>query len=745
MAIPGNLLSVTTESVDPNTSGWVKKLNCTISLGSGGRNGAGTLIVKSVAAGEMQARTVSSYPIAAGETYHAFADASGATVPERIGIRWLTAANTEISVTWSLTTAAASATWHRISVGGVAPPDAARAQVLLSSTPAAAAVISFFENVYLGLPQHIMGNLLPWNAESPEIDTTSWTGIGSVTIARTVPVVQWPVDYYPTGGHVVSMTATAAGDQAMRTARVPCTEGQEYLAFCYLNPPTSAADTWVEVRFYDAADTQLQATRGELAAPGTGWYRQRASAVAPAGAVTCALAVGIDSASLGQVLRVEQAVIGTDLEFRPDSVVRYSDASFEQGVSGWSVTSGVATAPRSTPWGAVAYEGSYSLIVSSATATTSVIRSPRWSLGGDVSGLSHRIEVYTNVTAGSWNSILRVRWYDAGSSFISSTASSPTAVPTPNWWWLQNDFTPPTGAARAEIELELTATAVSSAVAIDRVALWQVLPFFLVTAQPGTGSVTITLRELEPGELLSLWRVGSDGIRTLVRGPDGLVDRIPITSDLMVFEDYEAPLGVPVSYAAECYDASDNALESFRQSDTVTVDPGDPNLAWLKDPGLPQRNLRLLVERAPDWTRPIEQTGHRIRGRRNTVTISDVRGGLEGELAVWTRDDAERTALHWLLDSGNTLLWQAAPGMGVDDMYVSVGEATEARITTYAPEGWRAWSLPLTQTDMPTAVGVGGSAGRTWQDILSENTTWQDVLDRFATWEDVLFNRPIGG
>jgi hypothetical protein len=127
------------------------------------------------------------------------------------------------------------------------------------------------------------------------------------------------------------------------------------------------------------------------------------------------------------------------------------------------------------------------------------------------------------------------------------------------------------------------------------------------------------------------------------------------------------------------------------------------------------------------------------------VILSDVRGGLEGDLVIWTRSDDERQALHWILDSGAVLLWQAAPGNGVDDIYVNVGEVSEGRITSYAPEQWREWTLPLKQADMPVAVGVTGSAGRTWQDILTEHATWQDVLDKYATWEDVMLNRPIGG
>ena len=97
MPIPGNLLSATTESVDPNTSGWTPKLNCTLLLGAGGRNGPGSLNVRSVAAGEMQARTVSSYTVTAGTTVprefkplspdHRILITAGATAPTELIIQ----------------------------------------------------------------------------------------------------------------------------------------------------------------------------------------------------------------------------------------------------------------------------------------------------------------------------------------------------------------------------------------------------------------------------------------------------------------------------------------------------------------------------------------------------------------------------------------------------------------------------------------------------------------------------------
>ncbi|WP_327222975.1 hypothetical protein OG229_02205 [Streptomyces platensis] len=742
MAIPGNLLSSTTEAVDPNTSGWTAKLNCTISLGSGGRNGDGCLTVRSVAAGEMQARTVSSYAVTPGVVYEAFADTSG-TVAERIGIRWLTATGAEISVTWSLTTAAASAAWHRVSVAGAAPVGAARAQVLLSSTPAAGAVPHFWENVYLGYARHTTGNLLTANSETSEVDASGWGVETNATLGRTVPAITWAVDAYQVGGHMLTVTAVANGNVAiLGTERPVVTPGIEYLAYTYLSPPTAAITTWIELRFYDAGGTQLSATRGSLAAPSTGYFRQRVSAVAPAGAASCAVAAGMDSATTGQVMRLDNTVVTVAPKARAGSITTYEASSLEQGVGGWSITSGAATVARSTPWGAYAVDGNYSLTISSATATTSTLRSARFPLTPGA-GLNWRAEWASQVTAGGWTATRGVRWYDAANNSISLDATTSATVPTSGWWMLTTDVVAPANATQAAIEWTLTATSTSSVLRMDVASLWPALPLAVTAANPDTASVTLTLRELTVSYLLTVYRIGQDGARTLVRGPSGLFDKATIGSDLMVIEDYEAPLGVPVTYAVEIYTAA-GVLSNTRSAGPVTIDAGDPNEAWLKDPGQPQRNLKVLVERAPDWSRPIQQSAYQVKGRRNAVVLSGLRGGLEGDLSVWTRDDDERAALHWLLDTGDVLLWQAAPGMGVADMYVNVGSVDEARVSGYAPELWRTWKLPLTQADMPTATGVGGSAGRTWQDVLSSFATGTDVLAAYETGEDLLLDQRRG-
>lgn len=746
MAIPGNMLSAATESMDPTFTGWRPRLNCSLLAGTGGRNGPKVLAVKSNAAGDAQAETVTGYPVTAGKTYQVFADTSSATEAERIGLEWLDDTYTPVgSMLWSLTTSAASASWHRVGVAGTAPMGATRVRIVLSSTAAGAAVPHYWENVYLGEPIRTMGNLFAFGTESSEIDTSGWAPEVNATISRQAPPTSWAVDWYWAGGEVLAMTATAAGNASILSVDSPAvTPGVEYQAYAYLAPPTTGSAAWIELRYYDAAGTQLSAARASLAAASTGFQRQRVSAVAPPGAAKARMAAGIDTASAGQVLRLEQAVISLALVIQSGSILPYADASFEQGIAGWTRTSGVATLARSTPWGAYAVDGSYAMTVTSATATASTVRSAKFPLPAGSGGLGFRLMYTVQTTAGGWTANRGIRWYDAANTDLGLTPYPTGAIPASGWWLLTTDQIAPAGATQAAVEWTLTATAANSVLRIDRVALWQTLPKMEAVVQEDTASVTVTARELTPGFLLRVSRVSASGARTLVRGPSGLYDgTFVITSDLMVIEDYEAPLATRVQYLVDVIDPSTGTALS-QLSIFVTIPHTDANWAWLKDPGNPQRNMQVMVQRGPDWQRPIEQSRYVVKGRRNAVILSGRRQGLEGDLAIWTLSDEERDGLHWLLDSGNVLLWQAAPGMGVSDMYVNVGQIEEGRTGGTAMETIRAWTLPLIEADMPVTTGVNGSAGRTWQDVVAEFATCANLLNTYATCEDLFLDHRMG-
>lgn len=739
MAIPGNFLSPTAEMVDPDTSGWQTLLNCTKSLGSGGRNGDGVLTITSVASGEMQAVTASTYPVVAGTVYQAFCDAASANQAERIGIQWLTDALVVVgTTTWSPTTLSLFASWHRIAVAGPAPTGATRARVVLSATTTAASKTHFFENAYLGKPQRTSGNLLSFNVESADIDATGWAVDANCTLSRDVPAVTWAVDWYWTGGPDIKLTVTANGNASTKAAETPAVvPGTEYIGYTYINPPTSASATWVELRWYNASNTLISTKRAALAAPGTGWYRQYVSGIAPSTAATVVVAAGVTGATAGQVMRLDGTVVTVADPVVEGSVIPFEDSSFEAGIGQWTVASGVATIARSTPWNSVAYDGDYWLVVSSATATTSKLLSGRYPV---TAGLSWRPQVQVTSASGSWGVAPNLRFYSASNTLISTSTLPTDPIPGDGQWWRDyNDIVAPAGAVTAAIELTLTSPATSAQIVVDAVVLVQTLPAFEATADDDLGLVTVTMRELDPGTVMTLYRVvGST--QTIVRGPDGWITGLVVTAAQMTVEDYEAPIGVDVVYRVEAYNDI-GEISNFGTTAPVQLRLDDPSDCWVKDPLQPQRNLLLQAAAAPDWTRPIEASEYRIRGRRNSVILSDVRGGLVGTLQLWTVSDAERTALHYLLDTGNTLLVQVNPGLGLEDAYFAVGEVAEPRLIAYGGEPRRRWSLPLTQTDAPVG-GVGGSAGWTVRDVLTTYSTALDVANGYGSVLDlVLDNR----
>ncbi|MFE1358862.1 hypothetical protein [Streptomyces harbinensis] len=753
MAIPGNLLSPTAETVSPNTSAWRGRLNCTLALGSGGRNGPTSLITRSIATGEVQAETVSPVEVVAGQTYLAFADASSSARPERIGIEWLTSSLAPVgSVTWALTTASAMASWHRVSVAGVAPTGATRARVVLSVTADAAAQAHYWDNLYLGLPIRTSGNLLNFNAESSEVDGSGWTmeTPDAGTLTRTVPPITWPVDWYLGGGHMATLTATTTGaDLSAVTAEGPRVDpGRDYLGMLYVQIPSepgvlSWSSAWVELRWYDEAGERIpdpdELWRSDIEPPGSGVYRWRVSGVAPEAAHRVALAIGMTNASAGQVLRIDTAIISDPPQIAAGSVMPYADASFEQGLAGWRRVAGNAILWRSE-WGQVAAEGSHSLVIE-AGSQASVLRSGRYRLtpGQD----TWRQQIYLQVGTGNWTVTRGARWLNADGELISTSSSAAAPAPSPGWWILSNTWPVPSGAVYAELEYEFGGAAAGSRAYLDRASLYPALPPTTAEPEPGHGRTRVTLRELTTGRLLSLWRVTASG-RELVRGRGGLIDRTPVTSDILVVDDYEAPWGVELHYYAELYNASTGALTTWQNSPTVSLDVQDKRLVWLKDVSQPQRNIALVGAVAPDWQRPIEETVHHIRGRRNVVVLSDVRDGLEGELQLYTKSDAERRQLHFALDPGHVMLAQSAPGLGVEDVYVTVGQVTEARDPAAGgPDPWRRWTLPLRQVDRPT-TGIAGTVGWTVQDVAAEFATGDDVRAAFASVLDLTLNQRRG-
>ncbi|MFJ9694941.1 hypothetical protein [Kitasatospora sp. NPDC101183] len=262
-----------------------------------------------------------------------------------------------------------------------------------------------------------------------------------------------------------------------------------------------------------------------------------------------------------------------------------------------------------------------------------------------------------------------------------------------------------------------------------------------ITSAPSTGGygATVTLTGLTTGsrDRWSLWRTTPDGVQTPVRGYGGDLIGVTATGDVTVTDDYEAPLGRPVAYYVRVWTSATPGSWIDATASWLTLAHPDALSVVLKDPSIPSRTTTVVVTTMPSWQRAARQAVHQVRGRPRPVVLTDVRSARTGSVVLSTATHTERQALTWLLESGHTLLAQWPPGWGEDDTYLQVGSVGEDRLSEYAPQPDRGWTLELTEVDRPIG-GLVGSAGRTWQTVRDGNATWANLLTKYSTWLGVL-------
>ena len=214
----------------------------------------------------------------------------------------------------------------------------------------------------------------------------------------------------------------------------------------------------------------------------------------------------------------------------------------------------------------------------------------------------------------------------------------------------------------------------------------------LVVSAIPAGATTVTIRRTHPsGRVWTVrqWNATPTGGATSMQGTD-----------------FEAPLGVPVTYQATVA----NATETSPGSATTTVTLGTPNtdVAWLKDPRSPALNVRVLVDRLDSQTFDGRVGVMEVIGRPTPVTIGDVREAATGTLVLSVLSQDDTVAMHYLTASGNPLLFQTSPGFGIGSMYLAVTRVVEGRVSRLGMIAERRFALDFVEVDPPVGLPSGG-------------------------------------
>jgi hypothetical protein len=243
----------------------------------------------------------------------------------------------------------------------------------------------------------------------------------------------------------------------------------------------------------------------------------------------------------------------------------------------------------------------------------------------------------------------------------------------------------------------------------------------------GRVSVNLTWTDPTPDPTTALVeRVNQDGTVVPVRGADPAT----LVAGVWIGDDFEAPLDSTFYYQATSTEVPGTVITS------PTYTMASDGATWLRHPGRPLLNARVKPTRGPDLVRPIELGVFDVLGRSRPIATSMLRRSERGELSLRTDTEAERLALLQLLQDGSPLLLSTPSGYGLGNLYLSVGEVQETRLTTYGKEPARLWSLPFTVVDRP--AGGALAAGNSWSDVLGSYSSWSQLQASEGTWASVV-------
>jgi len=217
-----------------------------------------------------------------------------------------------------------------------------------------------------------------------------------------------------------------------------------------------------------------------------------------------------------------------------------------------------------------------------------------------------------------------------------------------------------------------------------------------------------------------------DGFESVVRG--GTNVNVNGLSSFVVL-DYEAPLDVPVTYRA----SFDSGFSVTSAASTIVT---DGVTFWLKDVILGAFSTKVKVEEMDPVVRPANVLGtFKVLNRKNPIIVTDVRQGRTGTMTLSAVTPQDSKNITNILDSGNTLLFQAPGNAQFPDMYFQAGDVTETwRGVSSNPV--HSWQIPFTETDMPSGTALT-LASNSWL-LVAQFQSWDDVKNRRLTWKDVL-------
>jgi len=236
------------------------------------------------------------------------------------------------------------------------------------------------------------------------------------------------------------------------------------------------------------------------------------------------------------------------------------------------------------------------------------------------------------------------------------------------------------------------------------------------------------------GGHLHVTRTGPSGVEAAVRGYGPYV--IADGEDTVAIRDYEAPLGVPLTYRYWL----EEGWGVDPGSEVITVPATKSDDPWLTDLVRPTNTQRVTLQALPELGYAAQTGVHWILNRRTPIFAGDVANTPTFELTFVVADEAARQRARATLGNGVPILLRTPIEQGVGNLYFAVPSWREQRVSRLALHGDRRFVVSAVQVDRPDPSLYVPIPPMTYRRLRETHDTYADVKAAYATYDALLYD-----
>ena len=253
--------------------------------------------------------------------------------------------------------------------------------------------------------------------------------------------------------------------------------------------------------------------------------------------------------------------------------------------------------------------------------------------------------------------------------------------------------------------------------------------------EPTVRDVRLTYMVAADGTAVTFTRTGPSGTTTAIRG---WANRPATANTTVAPRDFEAPIGVPITYTGQTLDSTGAVIDT--QTVMITIPSEGCGDTWLNDLARSQNTMRILIETLPELDFPVPNSVHEIITRRAPIVSSDIAHTPQFELSFITENLDERDRARATLGNGVPVLLRTPPEDGIGNLYLAVLGFKEQRLVTRGVEDDRRFVVTGRQVERPDPVLYVPGAPTTYDEVKARFDTYQDLKDQRVNYDAVLYD-----